>query len=454
MVRAAFVHEKNAQDKHCAIPVPLHKASGMKTPLILRYFIWSMLIFAVSMILLSVRGLHTLELRSIEFGSQRRFAFENHPFNGVDVPAMMLPVYERLSQEQFLQTARDITHKLRKAGAKVVIIPLLEYIRPTEKNRQCLREILSDSIAIFGVETRANPFLLTGAFRLEDRENWWVRHPFYRQMNIPWGVISESGPNFSPLIRFVPTGMRDFDSGDPVPDVNVLALKRYFDIPDNEVMPVLSSRLQVGAYAFPIERDGLTYLRYQVMNRQWTSVYASLASNSDSVTYFPEGSNRPQEKRTLEQSWEAHKGKIVFIDWYGAGEYRMISRGWISMQILNAFFNRSFVRVHNEWNVLLITTLVILLSVVSYSVRNGLMVFLSLVLSAGAIAISAWLFTSYAILFEPVYCIVPILLCGFLLPVVKANGLKRIAEEKIKSLEAENRRLLDLQKSAHHGTGF
>jgi hypothetical protein len=76
------------------------------------------------------------------------------------------------------------------------------------------------------------------------------------------------------------------------------------------------------------------------------------------------------------------------------------------------------------------------------------MVFLSLVLTVAAVAISAWLFNSHNVLFEPVYIIVPILLCGSILPIVKTGGEKRIAEEKVRSLEEENRRLLDLQRSS------
>jgi hypothetical protein len=75
-------------------------------------------------------------------------------------------------------------------------------------------------------------------------------------------------------------------------------------------------------------------------------------------------------------------------------------------------------------------------------------VLVSFVLVAGSIFISGWLFVSYDVVFEPIYVIVPIVLCAFILPLVKMSGQKRIAEEKIRSLEEENRRLLDLQRSA------
>jgi hypothetical protein len=270
----------------------------------------------------------------------------------------------------------------------------------------------------------------------------------FHRLEIPWGAITENTKSFGALTRFVPAGIRDYDTGDPVPDVIVVALKRYFDIPDNAELPVLSSRLQIGPYAFPLERDGLTYVRMRATDRHTAEMYASINLESDSLTYFPAYARRVNDTAAVQSAWRAHKGKIVFIDCNGAGGFRFPTHGWAYSNIVSSFFNRSFVRVHNEWNILLVTTLVILLSVVSYTVRNGLMVFLSLGLTVAALAISAWLFNSHNVLFEPVYVIVPILLCGFILPIVKLAGEKRIAEERAKSLEEENRRLRDLQRPA------
>lgn len=413
-----------------------------------------MLIFAVSMLLLSVRGLRSFELRLIGLGPPERFITRVKMSNATDVPSMMLPLYEQLSQDQFLEAAKDITHSLKKAGAKVVIVPVLNNIRPTLKNENSIREILRDSIAIFGVSWRIDQSYFTNEPSLDDRDQWWIRHPFFHRLNIPWGVISDYTTSYG-LIRFIPTGMRDFDSGEPVPDIRVLALKRYFDIPDNEELPVSSSVVQIGSSAFPIERDGLTYVPYRISNRDWGELYASLKPGSDSVAYFYSAVSRQTgNKPELDKAWQAYKGKIVYIDGYISGASRWPSHGWTSMLTISSFFDRSFIRVHNEWNVLLITTLVILLSVVSYTIRNGLMVFLALLLTVAAVAISTWLFVSHSILFEPIYCIVPILLCGCILPIVKLSGEKRIAEERSKSLEEENRRLQVLQKSASHGTNF
>jgi hypothetical protein len=415
-----------------------------------------MLIFAVSMGLLSFRGFRSLELRAIDVSFSRRFYLDldTKAGNEVDVPVMIIPFYEQISQELFLESVKEVTHHLKEAGAKVVIVPLLDNLRPSARNLNCIRALARDSIVIFGVSAGTNTYNFGPDPAPDNKQYWWVRHPLFHRVDIPWGVMTENTKSFGHLTRFVPTGIRDYDTGDPVPDVIVLAMKRFFEIPDNAELPVSPSRLHIGPFAFPIERDGLTYVRMRATNRRMVEMYASLNLVSDSLTFWPAFANRANDTAAVRSAWQAHKGKIVIIDWNGAGGYRYPTRGWAYSNIVSAFFNRSFVKVHNEWNVLLVTTLVILLSVVSYTVRNSIMVFLSFVLAVAAVAISAWLFNSHNVLFEPIYVMIPILLCGSILPIAKIAGEKRIAEERAKSLEEENRRLHDLQRPAPPETHF
>ncbi len=428
----------------------------MKTPLVLRYFIWGMLVFAISMGLLSFRALHSLELQAINFSFSRRFYLDldARTDKEADVPFNIIPFYERTSPELFLETIKGVTHHLKEAGAKVVIVPLPDYLRPSTRNLRSIREIARDSIVIFGVSSGTESLNFGPDPAPDNKEYWWARHPLINGVDIPWGVMTENTKSFGRLTRFVPVGIRDYYKGNPVPDVIILALKRYFDIPDNAELPVSSSRLQIGSYAFPIERDGLTYVRLRMTSRRSVAMYASLDLLSDSLMYFPATASRANDTSAIRAAWQAHKGKIVFIDWSPSEGFRYPSRAWAYASIGASFFDRSFVKVHNEWNVLLVTTLVILLSVVSYAVRNGLMVFISLGLAIAALTISAWLFNSHNVLFEPVYVIVPILLCGFVLPIAKITGKKRIAEERAKSLEEENRRLRDLQRSTNPEAHF
>jgi hypothetical protein len=232
--------------------------------------------------------------------------------------------------------------------------------------------------------------------------------------------------------------------------VATIALKRYFALPDGEELPVSRSRLLVGPLGIQLGQDGVSYVRlgYKLRRQSELSVILNIAT--DSLEYYPAWEESRKGTITPEEAWINHKGTIVMIDWVGVRPYQYVYYGGTYLQMFGSVFNGSFLTVHNEWNVLLITTLVVLLSVFSYTFRNSLTVFVSIALAVAAVLISGWLFTSYDVLFEPIYIIVPIVLCGFVLPLVKISGEKRIAEEKIKSLEEENRRLLDLQRSTPH----
>lgn len=428
----------------------------MKTPLVLRYVIWSMVIFAFSMGLLSFRGLRSLELSALDFSFGRPFYIDvnGRADKATDTPVMLIPFYEQTPPELYLELVQKITHRLKGLGAKVVVVPLTDDIRPSPRNLNSIRKLASDSIVIFGVPARTSAYYFRSEPTVDDKHYWWVQHPLYHRVNISWGAMTEYTKAFSRLTRFVPTGFRDEKTGDPVPEIIVLALKRFLDIPDDAELPYFLSRLHLGSYSIPVERDGVSYVRGRFANSHVVQLYASLNPVSDSLTIFPAFANQSNDTVAIHAAWEAHRGKIVIIDWNGSGSYRFPTRGWAYSQIINSFFNRSFVKVHNEWNVLLITTLVILLSVVSYVLRNGFMVFLSLALAVAATATSGWLFNSHDVLFEPIYIIVPILLCGFILPIAKLAGERRIAEERAKSLQEENRRLLELQRSAPPGAHF
>jgi hypothetical protein len=68
--------------------------------------------------------------------------------------------------------------------------------------------------------------------------------------------------------------------------------------------------------------------------------------------------------------------------------------------------------------------------------------------------LSVWLLDSHNVIFDPIYVLVPIILCGIILPIVKTSGEKEIAEAAVKSLEAENKRLHELQRRSIHDPHF
>jgi hypothetical protein len=380
-------------------------------------------------------------------------------------------MYDMVSQETYLEAARYAVRRLKIAGAKVVIVPLPEQLRPSPGIIKSIQEIVADSVAVFGVPSPLNSpsYQWRGQEPLDEPRFWWVNHPMYGRLKMPWGVLSLQVKefstygrisfnifltlfslhvgDFSPLYRFVPVGFRESRTGEPVADVAVLALKRYFDIPDAEKIPFSRSGIRVGPYSIQIERDGLSYIRPTPQATQWGLVYATVNPLTDSLSFSPTWDWQLKKERSLEEAWQLHKGKIVFIDLVSP-PYQIPTHGWGYLQVFSTVFNRSFVSLHNEWGVLLITALVVLLSVFSYTFRSGYMIVVSFILAMATLFINVWLFNQHNILFEPIYVLLPIILCGTILPIVKVAGEKRLAEERMKSLEEENQRLLDLQRSA------
>jgi hypothetical protein len=422
----------------------------MKTPLILRYFLWSMLIFAVSMFCLSFRTFDSLQYKALAVGVTLRYGLYWKTIKETEFPFRIIPIYgSQISQERYLKIVKDVVHRLKIAGAKVVLVPIPDFFLFSPRYNKIVEEIAADSIVLFGVQSQINsPMPWDRDIRIEDKNLWWVTHPFFNRLKVPWVVMSAGIREDSPFIRFVPLGFRETRTGEPVSDFSTIALKRYVGIPDGEALPVSHSRLLVGPLGLQIGQDGVSSVRLAYRLKRSSELGVSVDLATDSLQYYPAWDDARKSTIKLEQAWLNHKGSIVMIEWDGDRRYQFVYRGWAYEQVFGAVFNGSFLTVHNEWNVLLITTLVVLLSVFSYTFRNSLTVFVSFVLAATAVVVSGWLFMSRNVLFEPVYIMVPIVLCGLLLPLVKIAGEKRIAEETIKSLEEENRRLLDLQRSA------
>jgi hypothetical protein len=403
-----------------------------------------MLIFAASMFALSFRVFDSMHYRTLALGGGLRSGAYWRTLHDTDIPYRVLPIYgAQINQARYLEIVQEILPRLKSAGARVVIVPVPEYYVPTPRATNVLQNITADSLVILASHSIFNspPFWERNP-RIENKGSWWVEHPFYNRVKARWGVLSAAFSDDSPLIRFVPVGFRENKSGQPVSEVATLALKQFYNIPDGEELPFSRSRLRVGPVGIRVGQDGVSSVRHAYYARPLSELSISLDFVTDSLQYITSSGSPP------EKAWLNYGGKIVMLEWESLPRIQYPNLGWAYLQIFGAVFNDSYLTVHNEWNVLLITTLVVLLSVFSYTFRNGWTVVVSVTLSIASIVVSGWLFIEKNIVFEPMYIVLPMLLCGFILPLVKTAGEKRLAEEKIKSLEEENRRLLDLQRSA------
>lgn len=360
---------------------------------------------------------------------------------------MVIPVYGQLSHEAYFRVAKEAVRELRRAGANTVIIPMPDAYAVSPRVANTILDIAKDSIVVFGVAQPQNSWLgRFDNFSIRDPKNRWIGHPLPHQPKISWGIMTATNTFQTPIIRLVPTGFRESNKGDPVSDVALLALKRYFNIPENSVVQPSGSRLRVGSTSIHVSREGITHIKFGFGQRWSSEIWGSVDEISDSVRFRPNWTSKHEDRKELQKAWNRHRGKIVFLDWSPPNSAQFPPFGWMYSQFFGSVFDRSFVSVHNEWNVLLMTTVVILLSVFSYTSRNGYTVLLAFALAVITVLVSLWLLIRYDVLFDPIYVLVPMFLCGVIFPIVKTSGEKRIAEAAIKSLEEENRRLLELQR--------
>jgi len=420
----------------------------MKTTLLLKYFLWSMLVFALSVGLMSFRALRSLELRSFDIAVGLRIRWQSRPSEKVETPVAPLPIWGYSSNEAYLRNVRQVVRSLKNAGAKVVVVPLPDNLVSVPRILGLLNAINSDSIAVFGSEMRIrSPFPTRTSFTFEERRTWWVRQPAFHRIEIPWGVSSVLTDPYSLLYRFVPDAFKDFETGERVPDIALQAIKRYLGYPDSLEIRISPSYVFFGTYTIPLERDGFAYVRYSPLPVYGGGVYATVVPEADSLVYFPAAWSGRLREKNLDNAWQFYKNKIVILDWSGLSQAPFVSYDRTYAQIIHAILSRSYVKRYNDYDLLFILLFVSLLSVLSYKLRGLVTLGITFLLSLGILALSIWLFDRYSILFDPVYVLVPIVLCGVILPVVKLTEEKRVAEELIRSLEDEKKRLEDLVRN-------
>ncbi|MEK6755669.1 MAG: hypothetical protein AABZ02_05915 [Bacteroidota bacterium] len=401
----------------------------MRTSFLLKCLLWSMLIFAFSVALFSFRSLRGLELKIANLSSPFRSKLAAKFQTKADAPAVPLSLWGQASHDVYLRHALAIVKNLKKAGAKVVVLPLPSDILPVPKILDLLDKLKKQGIVVFGATTSPSQYFSRSVSYLEDPKNWWVRQPALHRVSIPWGVLSMYTEPFAALYRFVPSQFRDFDTGEPVPDIALQALKRYLGYPDSLEIRHTPYYDSLGPHTIPLERDGFAYVKHSFHSSFDGGVFASLLPETDSLIFFPTRWSGKKEPINLDSSWAFYNGKIVVLDWGNLSQFQFPSFGLIYAQIVNAILHKNFVDRYNDYDLFFIALVVISLSVVSYHFRGIITVLVSFVLGVGIVVLSIWLFDRYSILYDPVYVLVPIVLCGFILPIVRLAEEKRVLEE-------------------------
>lgn len=410
--------------------------------------LWSMLIFSLSATVMGLRLLQSFELRLLDLPLDTR-SFRGAPAEDPDYPFVLFSLWAPLPPADYLRHCVSIVGDLKKAGAKGVLIPLPVDMPWIPKVKEQIEELQKSGIVVFGMRLRelstSSP---AGARMLDNPKNWWVRHPVFHHIDLFWGVLSARFEVLGTIYRFLPTQYRESNRGEPVPDASLQLLKRHFGYPDDLEIQQGSYRVRFGSHTIPLSTNGYVYVKRVPLPRPAYSVFAVVSPEIDSLQYMVSTFRRNEKNPSLEAGWKTYKNKIVILDWPGMGDDPFVfpSPGQVYQQILNAVVTNSYVTLMDEWNLLLIFLAVAIMAGLGYATRGWVLFISSILLSAGFVWFTRWLLGQHNIIMDPLYVLLPILLCGVLLPIVKLSGEKKIAEETVGELREELKRLEGLHR--------
>ncbi len=399
-----------------------------------RIFAWSVTILIVSIIALTFRGLSPLELRALEL-------LRPH-FSRVDNPVRILPIISTDdSPTVYFRYVSEIVAKLKKAGARVVLVPIPPSAQNTPETQLLIRRLAGYGNVVFGEQLKAeSPYLDLTDRQLDDPANWWSAHPTSYLVPLTWGISSvRSNPN-GLLLRFVPNQYRESLKGCPVPDVALQAIKKFAGYPDSAAVFQGFGTVSMGRFRIPVWEDGFAYVKSSILPFSGASMYAFVAPVNDTIRYVGYGVNG-REMEVTDSTWTSLAENIVIIDWSHLSSrirWRWFGYAGAYVQVINAILSNTFVHRYDQWNLAIIFVLVILSSALVASIRTWLSVLVLIATGLVILGGCLWLFANHNILFDPVYVMFSLMLCMTILPVAKVSWEK---ENFRRQLELANEEL-------------
>jgi hypothetical protein len=427
-----------------------------------KLFAWSIAVLIVSVLVLTFHGLRSLELKYIDLIPERSFM---HPGTSeADPPVREFSLFSpQGSLEQYFRNVLEITAKLKKAGARVVIVPVPSTTTLDPKIQDLVRSIAAYGNVVFGDALKAFPvFQSVTEKELDAQDNWWTEHPMENLLQMSWGVSSARVNSAATLFRFVPNQYREFKKGYTVPDVAICAVKKFAAIPDNGLITQHLNTVAVGSYRIPVWEDGFAYVKASIGSYLDDPIYAFVGPKKDSLTYggqWVDGKEQP----VTDSTWATLSGKIVVINWpfmRTEAEWRWIGYGRVYTQLIAAILMNRFVHRYNEWDLALVFLIIMLASALVLSVRTPLAV-ITMIATAGLILyIAVWLFESHDILYDPTYVLFALVLSTLVLPVAKVSHERGYYKKQLENVEEHNasleedlRKMSEALRKAKEGPG-
>lgn len=425
----------------------------MKPLLILKFFLFGMLLFICSLIAANLSFLQESEFDFLKLGrlaeaslfQARSFSMDDPQPIVVDQHIMEIPLHfygdavDTTRFNGFLQLVR----KMKQSGARVVLIPLpaqWPVYGPTEK---LVQEIEATNVVVFGKTVQKMVWdYQAQTYKLRPAKDYYVRHPTFDRTKMSWGVLSMLWREIG-FIEAVPLGYLEEYGNELIPDVSVEILRKYEGL-DSSAIIRDADEVRVGSHVIPISADGIAYAKQDPWERRYRSydVLAQYERNGGLSFLHWERSTHTYID-VPDSMFSMYRNKIVIVHWSDPTErdfYLTWSyTGYTS--ILHSIFDKTMVTRFDEWNVMIVFLLVVLSAFTFLYVRSGIAIVIHVVAAGVSLLTSIWLFVSHSTLLSPMPGIVTLLLCAFVFSVVKVVHERNSLKEELKSLQAEKLRL-------------
>jgi len=305
-----------------------------------------------------------------------------------DSPVRVLHVYSGDNNKiKYLEAAEQIVKDLKDAGVKVVLMPTPS---PTSKREfDLLERIARNGIVIFGVENIRNPIL--------DRKD------------LPVGIM-DINPDPERLLTFVynvvpfPSRYRT-----DMPDAALEVAGKYFGTP---VRPSGGGpRLNLGGTNFPLSTDGSIYLggtegvfMELPVNAGYDMAEAKELTYSypSSAGQFVNTASQQVFSKSLDQYRESLNGTVVVMEWKDLSRFNPVSyqEAYRYAVLIHCLIHGDVLTVSDGISFLLVILSVLCCGFILYRNRPLVALVLLIIVSAGVLLGSLWLFLGKAILVD------------------------------------------------------
>jgi hypothetical protein len=332
------------------------------------------------------------------------------------------------SKSQYLESLLKLAGDLKESGARAAIFNL-PVVPQTEKNTKLIRAIQETGIAVFSVRSN-DPF-----FGIYDRPI--VSKPVSPKLKISWGYYSLV-PDKTPgryavfVDRFFPSKTRDFLTNEIVPDVGVVAARKFRGEALSESN---GGNIMIGDRKLPIASDGSLYSYHPPWGRAFRIIKVNVQeTNPAELIYAFSSFDKDLKQRTsttLKGFEEFVKDKVVITNWLDGRA--LSSQTWDESIaypdfIDNILDGEFLLRKAEGWSFYLTLVSVLICGIIVRYLRGLFAVPLMLLFGAGLFLGSNWLLQHQDVLLDVSYPLAVIILSIAILPLARFSYMMRTME--------------------------